>query len=61
MLCSPPVQMPFVAKCNSHRHSLEATVNPDWDVLIEACVGAAIYPQRGARLGSIDELGVSRS
>jgi hypothetical protein len=44
-----------------HRHSLEATVNPDWDVLIEACVEAAIYPQRGARLGSIDELGVSRS
>lgn len=39
------------------RHSLEAIVDPEWDVLTDVCMAVAIYPQRGARLWAIDELG----
>jgi hypothetical protein len=42
------------------RHSLEAIVKPDWDVLAKACMEATTFPQRGARLWPVRELGVLR-
>lgn len=38
-------------------HYLERTVEPDWDALTEICIEAANYPQPGARLWAIAELG----
>ena len=43
------------------RHSLEAAFNPDWEALTDICIEAAQYPQRGARLWAVDELGVLRN
>ena len=42
------------------RHSLEEIVAPDWQVLTDACMEATTYPQRGARLWAVSELGVLR-
>jgi hypothetical protein len=38
-------------------HKIEAIADPNWAILAEACIKAAKYPQRGARLLAIDELG----
>ena len=42
------------------RHTLEGIVNPDWQVLADLCMQAANYPQNGARLWAVRELGVLR-
>ena len=42
------------------RHQLEAIVKPDWAVLADICMQAATYPQPGARLWAVRELGVLR-
>jgi hypothetical protein len=42
------------------RHSLEAIVKPEWHRLTDICMQMAQAPQRGARLWSIDELGILR-
>jgi hypothetical protein len=42
------------------RHKLEAIVNPNWAILTPMCMEAATYPQRGARLWAVAELGILR-
>ena len=42
------------------RHSLEAIVKPEWHRLTDICIQMAQAPQRGARLWSINELGILR-
>ena len=42
------------------RHTLEAIVQPEWDVLTAICMDNASRPQAGARLWSVRELGVLR-
>lgn len=42
------------------RHRLEAIVNPDWHLLTDVCIQMATSPHPGARLWSIDELGILR-
>ena len=42
------------------RHYLERIVNPDWWRLTQACMAATQYPQSGARLWAVAELGILR-
>jgi hypothetical protein len=42
------------------RHCLEAIVNPDWHRLTDSCIQIATASQPGARLWSLDELGILR-
>jgi hypothetical protein len=42
------------------RHNLERIVEPDWDLLMNVCITAAKYPQAGARLWAVRELGILR-
>jgi hypothetical protein len=42
------------------RHQMEAIVDPTWPVLTRLSMRAAKYPQRGARLWAIRQLGVLR-
>ena len=40
------------------RHKLEAIVAPDWDVLVDACIGAAASRRLGTKLWALDQLAV---
>ncbi len=42
------------------RHDLEHIVNPEWSALADICTENMKSPNRGARLWSVDELGVIR-
>lgn len=42
------------------RHNMEAIVKPMWSVLTRLSMQAAAYPQKGARMWAISQLGVLR-
>jgi hypothetical protein len=40
------------------RHMLEAIVAPNWDVLADACIRAAVSPRHGIKLWALQQLAV---